>query len=215
METGDPRLEPGRKVAHYVIRAFLGEGGMGTIYLADDLTLRRKVALKVLPAGPAGDGTARKRLLLEARAAAGLDHPNICAIYEVGEDGGLPYVAMQYVEGETLDARLRRGPLSEDEALEIAIRVADALGAAHLRKIVHRDIKPSNVMLTPRGEVKILGQGAGAALMSARFPSCRNPVTATPWNQTSRAEAALAGLAVHRQRLVRDPLRRECRVQAV
>ncbi len=164
METGDQRLAPGRKVAHYVIRAFLGEGGMGTVYLAEDVTLRRKVALKVLPADPAGDGTPRKRLLLEARAAAGLDHPNICAIYEVGEDGDLPYVAMQYVEGETLEARLRRGHLPEDEALEIATRVADALGAAHLRKIVHRDIKPSNVMLTPRGEVKILDFGLAKVL---------------------------------------------------
>ena len=104
-------FKPGEKLAHYEIRYVLAEGGMGKVYLAEDTKLKRNVALKVLPLANAGDESARRRLLREARAAAALDHPNICAIYEVGEESGRSYIAMQYIKGETLDARMMKGRL--------------------------------------------------------------------------------------------------------
>ena len=115
---------------------------MGEVYLAEDEQLRRKVAIKFLPADVANDELAKQRLLREARAAATLDHPNICAIYEVGQDGSHSFIVLQYIEGQTLAAKLKDKLPDPPEALAIAAQVADALNAAHTRGIIHRDIKP-------------------------------------------------------------------------
>jgi serine/threonine-protein kinase len=146
-------------ISHYRIIQKLGAGGMGEVYLAEDTRLGRKVAIKLLPADTSTDELAGKRLLREARAAATLDHPNICAVYEVGEDQGRRFIAMQYVDGETLAARIKRQPLKLQEALDVAVQVAEALQQAHAHGIVHRDIKPQNIMLTPRGQAKVLDFG--------------------------------------------------------
>ncbi|MDQ3666950.1 MAG: protein kinase, partial [Acidobacteriota bacterium] len=135
MLTHDDEHKAGQTIAHYRIRSLLGSGGMGKVYLAEDTKLKRNVALKVLPSVSARDEAARKRLLREARAAAALDHPNICGIHEVGDVDGIGYIAMQYIDGETLDMRLKRGPLSCDESLAIAVQIADALAEAHARKL--------------------------------------------------------------------------------
>lgn len=153
-------------VSHYRIRRRLGAGGMGEVYLADDLTLKRQVAIKLLTSKDLTDEQVRKNLLREAQAAASLDHPNICSVYEVGTDGDLSFIVMQYVEGETLAARLKRGRLSPDEAIDVVAQVADALAAAHRQRVVHRDIKPQNIVLTPRGGLKVLDFG-----LARRAPS--------------------------------------------
>ena len=147
------------RLGHYEIRAKLGAGGMGEVYLAEDTKLHRKVAIKFLPPESTADARAKRRLVREAQAAAALDHPNICAIHEVGEIDGRAFIVMQYVEGETLAARIHRKPLELKEALGFAVPVADALAEAHSRGIIHRDIKPQNVMITARGQVKILDFG--------------------------------------------------------
>ena len=157
--TNSESFGAGQMIAHYRILSVLGEGGMGKVYLAEDTKLKRKVALKVLPSLTVNDPVARQRLLREARAAAGLNHPNICAVYEVGEDDGHSYIAMQYIEGQTLYARMKLGRLSCDDALKIAAQVADALAEAHAHNLIHRDIKPANVMLSNRDEVKVLDFG--------------------------------------------------------
>ena len=147
------------RLGHYEIRAKLGEGGMGEVYLAEDRKLNRKVAVKFLPPESTADLRAKRRLMREAQAAAALDHPNICSIYEVGEEDGRAFIVMQYVEGETLAARIHRKPLELKEALGFSVPMADALAEAHARRIIHRDIKPQNVMITARGQVKILDFG--------------------------------------------------------
>jgi eukaryotic-like serine/threonine-protein kinase len=153
-----PELKPREMVAHYEIRSLLGEGGMGRVYLAEDTKLRREVALKVLSA-ELSSSDRRRRFLREARAAAALDHPSICAIYEVGEAAENSYIAMQYLSGETLAARIASHEISLREALTFSIQIADALTTAHARNIIHRDIKPSNLILTPRGDVKVVDFG--------------------------------------------------------
>jgi two-component system, LytTR family, response regulator len=153
-------LEVGANIAHYRVVSRLGEGGMGAVYLADDTRLGRRVALKVLPANVAGDPERMHRFVQEAKLASALTHPNVAYIYELGgENGGLRFLAMEYVEGEPLSVRLGRGPLPFSELLSVGIQVADALDDAHSKGIVHRDIKPSNLMLTPRGYVKVLDFG--------------------------------------------------------
>jgi serine/threonine protein kinase/Flp pilus assembly protein TadD len=149
----------GETISHYRIVQKLGRGGMGEVYLAEDQQLGRKVAVKFLPAEVATDENARQRQLREAQTAATLDHPNICAIYEVGQDRGYSFIVLQYIEGETLAARLKRQLPDLREALAIAAQVADALNEAHARGIIHRDIKPENIMLTTRGQVKVLDFG--------------------------------------------------------
>src|SRR5436309_7938528 len=156
-------LEPGQTLSHYEIRSVLGEGGMGKVYLAEDRKLKRKVALKVLPITNRGDEEALRRLFREAQAVAALDHPNICAIYERDEESDRGYIAMQYIEGETLEARMAKQRLSLDDSVNVAAQVADALAEAHARNIIHRDIKPSNIMLTSRGQVKVLDFGLAKA----------------------------------------------------
>ncbi len=166
-------VTPGLQVGRYVIRAKLGAGGMADVFRADDLQLGRRVALKFLPPETEADPLARRRLLREARAAATLDHPHICSIYEVGEVEGRQYIAMQYVEGETLDARLRRSPPGLNEILANAVQIVDALSEAHAHRILHRDIKPANIMITTRGDARVMDFGlakhdaAGAASAGA------------------------------------------------
>jgi tetratricopeptide (TPR) repeat protein len=154
----------GQTISHYLVIGKLGSGGMGEVYLAEDQQLSRKVAIKFLPADAATDERARQRLLREARTAATLDHPNICAIYEVGQDDSHSFIVLQYIEGETLAARLKRQGPELREALAIAAQVADALNEAHGRGIIHRDIKPENIMLTTRGQVKVLDFGLAKTL---------------------------------------------------
>ena len=146
-------------IGHYRILSRLGAGGMGEVWLAEDTELDRQVAIKFLSVESALDEGAKKRLIREARAAAKLDHPNICAIHEVGEDQGRSFIVMQYVEGETLAKLIQRKPLDLRESLDIAVQIAGALAEAHSRGIVHRDIKPQNVMITARGQVKVLDFG--------------------------------------------------------
>jgi len=140
---------------------------MGRVYRARDTRLPRDVAIKVLTPHLAGDGAARERLRREAFAAAALDHPFICKIFEIGDEGGTLFLAMEYIEGETLHDRLRNGPPAAGEALRIAGEIAEALEAAHARRILHRDLKPSNVMLTPQGRVKVMDFGLAKQLQSA------------------------------------------------
>ena len=159
----DPLAE-GASVAHYRVVSRLGEGGMGAVYLAHDTRLGRSVTLKVLPANLAADPERMHRFVQEARLASALTHPNVAYIYEIGEhkigeEGGLRFLAMEYVEGEPLSVRISRGPLPLSELLSLGAQVADALDDAHSKGIVHRDIKPSNLMLTPRGYVKVLDFG--------------------------------------------------------
>ncbi len=145
-------------VSHYRVLGRLGAGGMGEVYLAEDLTLGRKVALKFLPPKTKADELAQQRLIGEAQAAAALDHPNICAIYEVGRHADRGFIVMQYVEGEPLSLRIARG-LELVEALSIAVQMADALAEAHSRGIIHRDLKPQNIMVNARGQAKLLDFG--------------------------------------------------------
>ena len=149
----------GTTVSHYRIICHIGAGGMGTVYLAEDANLKRRVALKFLPAETASDPEAAARLLREARAASALDHPHIATIYEVGDHAGQPFIAMAHYEGETLAARLAGGPLTMAEIARLVAQVADALDTAHAAGIVHRDLKPSNLMLTTTGQVKVLDFG--------------------------------------------------------
>jgi serine/threonine protein kinase len=150
----------GTTVAHYRITAKLGAGGMGEVFLAEDTRLDRKAAIKFLPIELAGDPARRQRFLTEAKAASALNHPHVCVVYDVGEtQDGLLFIAMEFVEGQSLDALVKRGPLDIPRIAEIAIQIADALDAAHGRGIVHRDIKPSNISVNERGQVKVLDFG--------------------------------------------------------
>src|SRR5262249_9965316 len=132
---------------------------MGEVYLAVDTKLNRRVAIKFLPAHSAADPHATKRLIREAQAAAVLDHPNICAVHEVGEEDDQTFIVMQYIEGETLGVRVKRQPLELAESLSIGTQVADALAEAHAHGIIHRDVKPSNIIITPRGQTKVMDFG--------------------------------------------------------
>jgi tetratricopeptide (TPR) repeat protein/predicted Ser/Thr protein kinase len=161
----------GQQISHYRILSRIGQGGMGEVFLAEDLSLDRKVALKFLPTTRADDQSARRRLIREAHSAARLDHPFICKIYEVGQSDGQPFIAMEYVEGTTLGRQIAQGPLPLSEAIRIASELADAVELAHRSGIVHRDLKPSNVMLTPDGHVKVMDFGLAQQMTSLGIDS--------------------------------------------
>ena len=159
----------GKTISHYKILEKLGEGGMGVVYKAEDSRLKRTVALKFLPKDLTRDTEARDRFVQEARSAAALSHPNICTIHEIDEVKGQFFIVMEYIEGQNLREQIESGPHNIDKAMDIAIQVADGLKEAHEKGIVHRDIKSANIMVTEKGQAKIMDFGLAKLAGQARL----------------------------------------------
>ncbi|MGA7415154.1 MAG: protein kinase, partial [Bryobacteraceae bacterium] len=154
-----PALKPGDKLGNFQIVALIGRGGMGEVYRASDLRLKRDVAIKALPPGFAGDRDRVARFEREARAASALNHPNIVSVYDIGTEGGVAFIVSELVEGETLAQVIQRGPLPLQKLVDVSTQIADGLAAAHSAGVIHRDLKPGNIMLNRDGRVKILDFG--------------------------------------------------------
>jgi len=180
----------GRTISHYRITEKLGEGGMGVVYKAEDTKLERTVALKFLPRQALGGDEERERFLREARAAAALDHPGICTIYEIGQADGETFLAMSYVDGKTVREKVEQGPLHAKQAVEIAIQVLDALQEAHGKKITHRDMKSANIMVTERGQAKILDFGLAQLPGASRITQAGSTIGTAAYMSPEQATGA-------------------------
>ena len=182
-------LPPGARLGPYRITVPLGAGGMGAVYRAEDTRLGCTIAIKLIRGSAAIPAATRQRFEREARAIAALNHPNICAVYDVGSEDGADYIVMEYLEGETLAARLKKGPLELAAALKIMCQVADALSAAHSKGIIHRDLKPENIMLAA-GVAKVLDFGL------AQIPAAAGPGSAMA-EQTLTTPGSILGTAAY------------------
>ena len=169
----------GRTLSHYKVLEKIGEGGMGEVYLAKDTKLDREVAVKVLPATFSENKERLARFEREARLLASLNHPNIAAIFELEESDGVHFLALEFVPGETLAERIKRGPIPIDEALPLFKQIAEGLEAAHEKGVIHRDLKPANIKVTPEGKVKVsglrVGKGNGRRDACSRIVGISNP----------------------------------------
>jgi tRNA A-37 threonylcarbamoyl transferase component Bud32 len=179
------KLKQGTKLGPYEIVALVGAGGMGEVYRARDTRLNRIVAIKVLPSYATDRNSMRERFEREAKAISSLNHPHICTLYDVGHQDGIDYLVMEYVEGETLSARLEKGPLPLDQVLKYGIEIADALDKAHRKGITHRDLKPGNIMLTKSGAklldfglAKLTLDGSPSEVPLSQLPTVKDAITA-------------------------------------
>src|SRR5712672_2227418 len=176
---------PGRRLGPYEILSSIGAGGMGEVYRARDTRLNRTVAIKVLPPHLADRSELRERFEREARTIASLNHPHICTLHDIGQQDGIDYLVMEYLEGETLAHRLLKGPLPLEQVLRYAIEIADALDKAHRKGVTHRDLKPGNIMLTKTGTklldfglAKLKQEVAPANAQLSELPTANDPLTA-------------------------------------
>jgi serine/threonine protein kinase/tetratricopeptide (TPR) repeat protein len=182
-------LKQGDKVAHYEIIRLLGQGGMGQVYLARDERLERQVAIKFLPEEMEQDFQTQQRFVREAKSAAALDHPFICKVYEAGESEGKSFIAMEYVEGQTLDQKMKAEPFSLGDTLRIALEITEALEKAHKRGIVHRDLKPANIMITPQDHAKVMDFGLAKRIL----PGGEKELSRTMTQSSITEQGSIAG----------------------
>ena len=183
-------VAPGTRLASYEILALIGAGGMGEVYRARDLRLNRQVALKLITSSD--DGDVRRRVVNEARAAAAVNHPNICQIFEIGEEHETLFITMELLSGETLADRIVRGPVAVGQAIPLAVEMLTALQVVHDQGLIHRDLKPANIFLTPHG-VKILDFGLARPASSLTDPSLTQTATRAHAGRYPDGHASLHG----------------------